>query len=170
MNLSEMSYNLYRAVKCHLTRVNEGFGFEFIFYKILRINLKTEYSPCFSVKDDSWMVELSLIDQVKGHFINKYIFWGLLDCRGFRLESGFKYGCDFILYKNQNEAENHEHGEALVLIHRDCSSEQVHLEIASFLRLASIVRKKAYFVYAKGNRVGLWLKGDSLDPNCIIIQ
>lgn len=72
-------------------------------------------------------------------------------CRGYVVQSGFKYGCDFILYKQMKR--KHEHGEALVLIHNNSSIEVLSSVIASFVRLASIVRKKAYLAFCIDSQV-----------------
>ena len=73
------------------------------------------------------------------------------------VKCGFKYGCDFILYKENDpqkfKDKKHEHGEYLVLVHQENSCEDLSLKIASFVRLASIVHKKAIFTYVSDNKV-----------------
>lgn len=71
--------------------------------------------------------------------------------RGYHVKSGFKYGSDFILYKSSDE--EHKHGFALVLIHDNDSTLPLQGEIASFVRLADSVKKKALFVTYTTNEV-----------------
>lgn len=71
--------------------------------------------------------------------------------RGYTVESGFKYGCDFILYRQTSN--KHEHGEIVVLVHHPDSCEPIQCKMTSFVRLASIVHKKAYFVYMENDHV-----------------
>lgn len=71
------------------------------------------------------------------------------------VQSGFKYGCDFILYKQTEK--KHDHGEALVLIHNNSSIELLSSVITSFVRLASIVRKKAFLAFCTDSQVSIIL-------------
>lgn len=83
-------------------------------------------------------------EQVNRFYTQKYDEEMSFDFRGYHVKSGFKYGSDFILYKSSDE--EHKHGFALVLIHDNQSALSLQGEIASFVRLADSVKKKALFV------------------------
>ena len=98
----------------------------------------------------------SLSYKVKEYFIQKYNYFLGNDFRGYRVESGFKYGCDYILY--DNDEQTHKHGEALLFVNQPNSCISLSHQLTSFIRLASIVHKKAYFAYCLDNEVFLYLK------------
>ena len=95
----------------------------------------------------------SLSYKVKEYFIQKYNYFLGNDFRGYRVESGFKYGCDYILY--DNDEQTHKHGEALLFVNQPNSCINLSHQLTSFIRLASIVHKKAYFAYCLENEVFL---------------
>lgn len=72
-------------------------------------------------------------------------------CRGSIVKNGFQYGCNFILYEAKSDI--HDHGHSLVLVHNPESIQSVEQEITSFVRLASVVHKKAIFAFSDENEV-----------------
>ena len=64
------------------------------------------------------------------------------------MKDGFQYGCNFILYDKGTD--NHSHGHSLVLVTDSLDTEPIEHTITSFVRMASIVHKKAVFVLTDG--------------------
>ena len=72
--------------------------------------------------------------------------------RGDIVKDGFQYGCDYVLYYQNNE--KHQHGYALVFVHDPTSSIPIKQEITSLSRIASLVHKKAYYAVLTDTKVG----------------
>lgn len=78
-------------------------------------------------------------------------FSAYVHCRGSVVKNGFQYGCNFILYEAKSDI--HDHGHSLVLVHNPESIQSVEQEITSFVRMASVVHKKAIFAFSDENEV-----------------
>lgn len=83
--------------------------------------------------------ELQRVAEKIPDFYEKYTVYEDLKCRGFVVKTGFKFGCDFRIYRKVEAVEDLPHSEFLVLIAKKVMEPQ---ELARAIRVANAVRKK----------------------------